>query len=540
MQLKPDYAEPYNNLGLVLRDQEQLDDAIGYYQRALELKPDYAEAYSNLASALTEQGKLNEAVEYCCRARDLKPGFAQTHNNLGAALWEQGKQDESVASYRRALELNPDYADARDNLGIALKEQGKLDEAVACYRQVVQLNSGGIPRVDPNCHESPECYPPSLQTPSRCAAMHNRLAKAFGQLAVLLQSRLPEADILAMRQLSSEQHLRDDARAALHFGLAQTLDARGDYNAAAQHFNEANAARLACLKKRKESYNAVKHTSFISNMLAAFTPQFFERVRGFGLQTELPVFIVGLPRSGTTLVEQILASHPLVFGGGELRNCEETFQLIPKVMNRNDTPFKCLPSLDQETTQRLAQQHLDRMRALNQEALRIVDKMPGNYQYLGLIRALFPQSRIIHCRRDFRDVAVSCRMTNFALVPWACEPAQIISYFEQYSRLMTHWRQVLPSPPLDVAYEEMVDNTEGVARRIVHWCELDWDPNCLRFYDTQRLVKTASVAQVRRPIYKSSVGRWKNYEILLSELFSCLNEMEERWFKRHKTTDPGR
>ena len=272
-------------------------------------------------------------------------------------------------------------------------------------------------------------------------------------------------------------------------------------------------------------------------MLATFTPQFFARASGFGLETEQPVFIVGLPRSGTTLVEQILASHSRVFGAGELRYCDETFQSLPKAMNRNDTPFDCLPDLDRETARRLAQRHLDRLRALDARALRIVDKMPENYQYLGLIRVLFPRSRLIHCRRDLRDVALSCWMTNFASVPWACDAEQIVSHFEEYSRLMDHWRKVLPAPPLDVVYEELVEDPEGVARRIVKWCGLEWEPGCLRFYETRRPVRTASALQVRRPIYKSSVGRWKNYEKSLGELFSRVHQLDKMRLRRKQTTE---
>jgi hypothetical protein len=357
--------------------------------------------------------------------------------------------------------------------------------------------------------------------------MYDSLGKALGRMAIILRDRLPEDDLLLMRQLSSEPDLGDEGRAALEFGMAQVLDARGQYGQAAEHLGEANVARLAALKKRKRDYNPLKYRSFINNVLEAFTPQFFARVSGFGVETELPVFIVGLPRSGTTLVEQILASHRLVFGAGELRYCDETFQSLPKVMGRNGTPFQCLSDLDPGTTRYLAQRHVDRLRALDQGALRIVDKMPENYHCLGLIRVLFPQARIIHCRRDLRDVALSCWMTNFTAMPWTCDPDYLISHFEEYARLMDHWRKVLPSPPLDVDYEDLVEDTEGVACRIVAWCGLEWEPGCLRFYETRRPVRTASAAQVRRPIYKSSVGRWKNYEEPLGDLFSRAHRLDD-------------
>ena len=359
--------------------------------------------------------------------------------------------------------MTPGYAEAHNNLGNVFLYQGKLGHAAACYRQVVQLELSGAASDQPERHESVAGGQLAVRTRPQHAEMSNVLGEAFVHLATILRSRLPEDDLLAMRRLLSEPHLRDDARAAFHFGLAHALDARGDYGAAAEHFREANAARLAALEQRKQPYSPDEHRSWIRDVLATCTPEFFARASGFGLETEEPVFIVGLPRSGTTLVEQILASHSRVFGGGELPYGKETFQSLPGAMNRSNAPLQCLSDLDRETARRLAQWHADRLRALDARALRIVDKMPDNYQYLGLLRVLFPRARVIHCRRDLRDVALSCWMTNFTSVPWACDPDQIISQFEAYSRLMAHWRKVLPSPPLDVDYEQIVEDTEGVA-----------------------------------------------------------------------------
>jgi tetratricopeptide (TPR) repeat protein len=537
LELKPDSAEAHNNLGAALQGQGKLDEAVACYRRALQLKPDYAKAHNNLSAALQGQDKLDEAIACCRRALQLKPDYAEAHNNLGSALQGQGKLDEAVACCRRALELKPDYAEAHNSLGSVLLQQGRLEEAVACYRQVLHLELGGIRGDQGGLHESAARDQPVAQTPPRHAEACNSLGKAFGQLAAILPSRFSEEDLLAMRQLLSEPNLRDDGRAALQFGLAQVLDASGDYSEAAEHFGQANAARLAALQKRKRDFDPGERRSFISGVISTFTPEFFARVSGFGLQTELPVFIFGLPRSGTTLLEQMLASHSLVFGAGELRYCDETLRLLPKAVHRNDTPFNCLRDLDRETTRYLARQHAGWLRALDERALRIVDKMPDNYAQLGLISVLFPQARLIHCRRDLRDVALSCWMTNFHSVPWACDPDHIIARFEEYSRVMEHWRNVLPSPYLDVDYEETVEDTEGVARRIVKWCGLEWEPRCLSFYETQRPVRTASAAQVRRPIYKSSVGRWKNYEQSLSELFSKVQRLDQTRLQRQATTD---
>jgi hypothetical protein len=259
----------------------------------------------------------------------------------------------------------------------------------------------------------------------------------------------------------------------------------------------------------------------VSSLIAALTPGFFDRVRGFGLETERPIFIVGLPRSGTTLTEQILASHSQVFGAGELRFAGEGLESLPKLMNGDATPVECLASLDRETARRVAQHHLDRLDERNASAPRIVDKMPDNYLHLGLITTLFPRARIIHCRREPRDVAVSCWMTHFRHIRWACDLQYIAARFREYQRVMDHWRQVLPAL-LEIDYEDTVADLERAARRLVSACGLEWEPACLAFHESRSPVRTASVTQVRQPIYTRSVARWKNYEAALAPLFARL------------------
>ncbi|HKI17331.1 MAG TPA: sulfotransferase, partial [Isosphaeraceae bacterium] len=225
-------------------------------------------------------------------------------------------------------------------------------------------------------------------------------------------------------------------------------------------------------------------------------------------------------RSGTTLAEQVLASHPRVFGAGELRLARQTFEAIPEATGRADGPLDCLQYLDREAVLRLAARHLDALTALDGSAERVVDKMPENTLYLGLIATMFPHAKLIHCRRDLNDVALSCWMTHLAQVRWACDPDHIASRIKEYQRIMGHWRQVLPVSVFELDYEAMVADIEGVSQKLVAWCGLEWDPACLDFFKTRRPVRTASVAQVRQPVYRGSVGRWKNYERALAPLFA--------------------
>jgi tetratricopeptide (TPR) repeat protein len=521
LELKPDYAEAHGNLGIALQRQARPDEAIACYRRALELKPDFAAVYNNLGFLLDDQGKLDEAVACYRRALDLKPDYAEAHNNLGAAFKNQGKLEEALACYRRALELKPDFAEVHVNLGVVFEDQEKLDEAVACYRRALALkpdyaeahrNLGGALEAIGDLQGAEDSFRAALACNSRFALAHYELAK-------LLRGKLPRQDLAAQRRLLEETELPDAQRLLLHFGLAQALDARGEYAEAAEHLDRANALQLAEWRKRGREYDPDEYQSLVTRMIAACTPDFFQRVRGFGLGSELPVFIVGLPRSGTTLIEQILASHGQVFGAGETKLARDS---ITALGGQGAGFTDGLRRLDRQTARRLASRHLERLRALSHAALRIVDKMPENYLYLGLLASLFPRAKFIHCRRDLRDVAVSCWMTNFGEVRWACDQRHLASRLHEYQRLMEHWRTVLPVPLLEVDYEETVSDLQGVARKLVAWCGLAWEPACLEFHRTKRPVRTASAVQVRQPVYGTSVGRWKHYERALDRLFAGL------------------
>ena len=261
----------------------------------------------------------------------------------------------------------------------------------------------------------------------------------------------------------------------------------------------------------------------MDGVVRAFDRDFFARTAGVGLDTKRPVFIFGLPRSGTTLVEQVLASHPRIHGAGELRLARQTLEAIPEALVRSGAPLDCVAALDADALQRLGRRHLDGLHQLDDgRADRIVDKMPDNYMYLGLLAAMFPNAVFIHCRRNLRDIAVSCWMTDFRSIRWASRPDAIAHRFGQYRRLMDHWRAVLPATIHSVDYEETVADLEGVARRLLAACGQEWDPACLEFHRTSRPIRTASVAQVRQPVYKQSVARWKHYERELADLFASL------------------
>jgi hypothetical protein len=334
---------------------------------------------------------------------------------------------------------------------------------------------------------------------------------------------LPEADLDAMQQRLADSQLAGRDRANLLFALSLVRDERGEYPEAASCLERANALALDELAHQGRLYDPDANRHFVEGVIAAFTPGLFERLAGSGLETSRPVFIIGLPRSGTTLLEQVLASHPEVHGAGEIAFSRRSLEELPELTGHDGDPVDAVPLLDAPTIRELALRHERRLRDLDGgRARRVISKMPEDYFYLGLIALMFPRAVVIHCRRDLRDVALSCWFTNFTEVLWANHQEHIASRFEGYRRLMEHWRDVLPSTLElhDVSYEDAVDDLEGVARRLLSAIELDWDPACLEFHRTRRPVKTASQVQVRKPIYRGSVGRWKLYKEEFAGLFA--------------------
>ena len=384
------------------KEQGKLDEAVACYRRALELKPDYAEAHNNLGNALKDQGKLDEAVACYRRALELKPDFAEAHNNLGNALKEQGKLDEAVACYRRALELKPDFAEAHGNLGERFGGDRRFSGAEDSFRAALR-------------HDSRFAFG-ALQiggTPGRQTS-----GAGSGCAAPLVAAGS------CLRRASGVGGRSDDCCCTSAWPKSWTRGASmprpPSTSSGATPCNSPSGA------SRGQEYDPKEYESLVTRMIAACTPDFFERVRGFGLESEIPVFIVGLPRSGTTLIEQILASHSQVFAAGEIKLAHDTMAALggqgadsprgPSPVGPRDGPPARFTALG-ETSR------------IESTALRIVDKMPDNYLYLGLLAGLFPRAKFIHCRRDLRNVAVSCWMTHFREVRWANDQQHIASRF---------------------------------------------------------------------------------------------------------------
>jgi tetratricopeptide (TPR) repeat protein len=525
VRLRPEVADLHNTLGNVVLAQGDVPEALSCYREALRLNPDLATTYRNIARACQRDEQLAEAVSWLEQGLERDPYAALLHVDLAGILARQGRYDDAQGRYQAALAMDPDCAEAYGGLGRLYQELSKLEEAKHCYQEALRLrpsfaaayfNLAVVLEALGEFNSVLGCLRDCLTHDPAFVYAHYKLAHRLG-------AELPAEDQAALESLLPNTG-SDEDRSSLHTALAYVLDAKGQYDRAAQHMRQAKELSRRVLQRRGQGYDPLRHARFLDGVRQVFSADFFARRRGAGLDTDLPVFIVGLPRSGTTLVEQVLASHSQVHGAGELSFVGDSWSSVPGLLGRQGRPLDCIGELDRAQIRLLAERHLQRLRQLSRAATRVIDKMPDNYVHLGFLATLFPRARVIHCRRDLRDVALSCWLTQLIHVSWACDIEHIAHRFHEYRRIMDHWYQVLPLPLLEVEYEELVADLEGTARHMTKWCGLEWEPTCLRFHETCRLVRTASVEQVRRPIYQHSVGRWAHYSETLAELFADLPE----------------
>ena len=485
LAIMPNLAQAHNNLGVVLSDAGKFEEAQARYERALAIMPDFAEPHFNLANAFRLQGKLKDAVAHYERALALRPDFAAAHCNLGVALKEQGKPAEAVARFERALLVKADYAEAHGNLAAVLLELGQLAEAKRAIGRAIELE----PKVPGHYY--------TLSQIGRFAATDPWLT--------------------AMEDLAREPlSLAEDARVKLHFALGKAYADVERHQPSFAHFLAGNA-----LKRRQIGYDEAATLAMFQAIRNSFTAERVSALQGFGQRSDVPIFVLGMPRSGTTLVEQILASHPQVFGAGEL-------ELLPRlVARRGERSGVEVDTADLSATRmrRLGTEYLAGLTPRAPRAKRITDKMPANFALIGFIHLALPAARIIHVRRHPVDTCLSCFSSLFTAGHlYTYDLAELGRYYRAYQEMMEHWQKALPRGViLDVRYEDVVVDLDAQARRMLAHCGLPWDDACLAFYETKRAVSTASAAQVRRPVYATSVGRWHAYQSSLQPLLQALN-----------------
>ena len=510
IRLTPGNADARVNMGNLLSRKGELGAAVESYGVAIDLAPAHAMAHANLGSALRQRGELEGAEAACRRAIEINPAYAEAHNNLGNVLMAAGDRGGAVLAFRQAITFKPEYPEAHANLGGALYVLDRFADAEAAYRGLLEmipdwpeaLNGLGVVLLaGSRLEEAEKCF-------RRAAEAKPELSQAVYNL-VSSGAQMDDGQISAIEARLAGEGLAGSDRIDFHFALGQLYDAKGDADAAFTHFRSGNDLRRAGLAAQGHVFDAEDHDRLVERIIEASPPGFFEGRQG--LADERPVFIVGMPRSGTTLVEQIAASHPDVFGAGEGSAIADMVSRLP-----GDYPGNMEALEDPEA---LARAYMERLQSLAPDSSRIIDKTPFNFLYLGLIARLFPEARIVHCRRDAMDTGLSCYFQNFvAPHPWSTELGDISRYLGAEARLMEHWQAVLPMPIFEIRYEDLIADQEGESRRLIDALGLPWDAACLAFHENKRWVRSASNWQVRRPLHGGSVGRWKAYESFLGPL----------------------
>jgi tetratricopeptide (TPR) repeat protein len=554
LAILPDFAAAHLNLGNALRAAGKRADAAESYRRALALDPDYALAHCNLAAIQIEQGALQDGLASADRAIELMPELAEAHINRADALVLQHRFTEAEAAFRRALELAPGRVETYAALGSALLELGRLDEALSCHRRAIELRPNDVAAhymlgltlfrahrmeeseasyrkalsLDPkfakawfglgNTLIAQGRFDEGLPSLRRALASDPDLAEAYEILAFNGQSADNEAELDHLRALLKRTDRPALDRIAAGFALGAFLDNADRYDDAFPSFAEANTLCRNFLAEAGQRFDAELLEREVDRLIERCTPALFSTAAGFGNPAELPVFIVGMPRSGTSLVEQIAASHSRVYGASER---EDVGRICEAVLAHNrDKPIE---EWDMDFARQLADDHVARLRALGGEAARVIDKTPDNIYHLGIIAVLFPGARVIFCRRDPRDTCLSCYFLRFGEGhAFACDLADCGRQFLEVERLADHWRRVLPLAMLTVDYENLIADPENESRRLIEFLGLEWEPACLEFHRTERPVFSAASWQVRQPIYSRSVGRWRRYERHLGLLFEVL------------------
>lgn len=516
-------AQYYCNLGESLRRAQRPDEAIETFEKALALKPEYLHAHLGMANALRDLGRRPEAMARYRLALALNPRFAEAYNYLGAMFLEQDRKTDAIAVLRKAVAIKPAYMEARLTLAHALDADGQLDEAKQVYEQLIaaQPNNTAAHNNLANLLKSQGRIDEAIAHYERALEINPSNVQAYYNLSRAKTAKSDDKEIARLESMLERPKLTDPERMNVHFALGKIYDDLGRFEAAFGHFEKAND-----LDSRSAPFDPRAHKALVDRLIVIFTKALFARRQGFGSESALPVFIVGMPRSGTTLIEQVLASHPRVFGAGELDQISHLVNAISAEISGAPPYPESAAELDALTACRLGESYVNYIRRLSGGGFaRVTDKMPANFTHLGFIALLLPGARVIHATRDPLDTCLSCYFQHFtAPMPFANKLASLGRYYRGYERLMAHWRQVLPLPMLEVPYEEMVDDHEAMCRKIVEFCGLEWDPVCLQFHKTERTVKTASTWQVRQPLYSTSVARWRHYEAFLAPLKEALGE----------------
>jgi tetratricopeptide (TPR) repeat protein len=479
----PNHFGALRHLGVIAMTTGRMDAAVGLLSRAVAAHPRSAVTHNDLGIALAQLARHSEAADHFRTAVEIDHSLMVAHGNLGGTLAAMGRYEDAVACYERALAIDPGSAEIYGSMGNALKTLGRIEESRTAYEKAIAL-----------APDRPRLY------------YHLSEVKRFAS---------GDAHVATMEAMPP--HADAGERVFLHFARAKAYADMGRHDAAFRELAEGNR-----LKRASTRYDEADVLGMLTRIAQVFTPELMQAKAGQGDPSRLPIFVLGMPRSGSSLVEQILASHPHCYGAGESTVFNDA---VKSVLNRTQKFPESVPELSDEQFRQAGGRHAAAMSAIAPKAERVVDKTLGNFAYAGMIHLALPNARIVHVKRDAADACVSCFSKLFATeFRYTYDLSELGRYYRAYTAMMEHWRRVLPPRVmLEVQYEDLVDDLEPNARRIVAHCGLDWDAACLSFHKTERAVRTYSATQVRQPIYRSAIGRWRVYEKNLEPLLRELN-----------------
>ena len=543
-KLRPDAAQVLGNLGVALRQLERRDEALAATRRALELEPQLAVAHDNLGMLLSAGGQPDEAIASFRRAVELAPGFVDALNHLGTALRDGGHRNEAVTLHRRATEADPASVEAQWLLGSALFDLKRAREAVESFERALTLDPRFAPahlglalahrqqrrpvEARASCREALSIDPDNVEALAflgeleadagrfseaealfrRAIELRPEFAAAYFSIANHRRMTIDDGEWLAGAQALAAKPLPLGQQVSVQYALGKYWDDVREFDQAFDSYRRANELT----KRYGAVYDRAKLERTVDQLIHRFDADCMRRLEARGSPSERPILIVGMPRSGTSLAEQILASHPDVLGAGEVPFWDRAYAAFGKTGLDDTASARVLPDM--------ARDYLEQLGAVADGATRIVDKMPANFLYLGLVHATFPSARIIHMRRHPIDTCLSIYFQNFfGMGPYANDLDDLAHYYREYIRITNHWRAVLPQTSLlEIPYEGLIEDQERWTRAMLDFVGLPWDPKCLDFHQTERVVITASKWQVRQKISKTSAGRWHNYARFVAPL----------------------
>jgi len=485
LKSEPDHIEASRLLAGIAVEHEHYQEAIVFLRRTVELAPNYVRAWVDLATAQRLHEDFEGAMESAAHVVELAPETAEAHLVYATTFGAAGQYEEAIEAYEKALELNPNKAAAMCSMAHHLKTIGRQDEAIARYRE--------------------------------CIALQPDHSESYWSLANLKTFRFEDAEVAAMHKLLTQDDLTDESRGQIHNALGLEYETRKDYDRAFGHFAGCNLVR-----RKSEYYDPVDTEDTHDRVIELFNEDFLRQAAGPALEPA-PIFVVGLPRSGSTLIEQILASHSMVDGTHELSDLSKVLRAMRHEKRKEKRFPEVVADLRAKGWAKIGAQYLERTEKHRGNAPYFIDKNPNNFVFIGLLKLAIPNAKIINARRHPLDSCLGSFKQLFASgQPFSYEMTELAEYYLQYQRLMDHWHRVLPGYVLDVNYENVVADLEVQVRRLLDFCGLPFEQGCLRFHETVRAVKTASSEQVRQPIYSTSVNLWRNYEPHLVEMIEVL------------------